>query len=66
MFSGVGGEGRKRAVVKPETIAATGPGEHGERHGASSHCSCRDVRKHLGEQPELRCFPSSPEAAKSP
>lgn len=28
-------------MVKPETIAAAGPGEDGERHRASSHCSCR-------------------------
>lgn len=53
-------------MVKPETIAAAGPGEHGERPGASSHCSCRDARRDLREQMDPRCFPSSPEAAKSP
>lgn len=32
----------------------------------SSPCSCRGTRGHLGEQPDPRCFPSSPGAAEPP
>ena len=33
-FSVMGGEGRKRPVVQPESVAAAGPGEPGKRRGA--------------------------------
>lgn len=44
-------------------LAPESPGK-GVEH--SSCCSCRDARRHLREQPEPECFPSSPRAAKSP